>query len=166
MFTKTITLKMAMLLAFLSSNRASELTNLDIRHVVFKENSVIFQFSKLTKTWKKGIGPPSIEYKGFEKAGLCVIRCLKQYLLITSKLLISYIRPRNPVTLDTVSCRVKQFLRLSGIDTSIFTGHSTRTASASKAKRVGKSLPEILKRGQWANKTTFETFYDKPIVEN
>ena len=52
---------MTMLLAILSSNRASELTNLDIRHVVFKENSVIFQFSKLTKTWKKGTGPPSIE---------------------------------------------------------------------------------------------------------
>ena len=157
---------MTMLLAILSSNRASELTNLDIRYVVFKENSVIFQFSKLTKTWKKGIGPPSIECKGFEKAGLSVIRCLKQYLLITTEPLISYIRPHNPVSLDTVSCRVKQFLRLSGIDTSIFTGHSTRTASASKAKRAGKSLPEILKRGQWANKTTFETFYDKPIVDN
>ena len=63
----------------------------------------------------------------------------------TTQLLISYIRPHNPVSVDTVFCWLKEFLRLPGIDTSIFTGHSTRTASASKAKQVGLSLPEILK---------------------
>ena len=44
--TKTITLKLTTLLAILSSNRASELTYFDIRHIMFKENPV----SKLTKT--------------------------------------------------------------------------------------------------------------------
>ena len=76
--TKIITLKLTTLLAILSSNRASELTYLDIRHIVFKENSVVFHFSKLTKTWRKGKSPPSFELKGFEKAELCVIRRLKQ----------------------------------------------------------------------------------------
>ena len=47
---------------------------------------------------------------------------------------------------DTVSRWVKKFLRISGIDTTIFTGHSTRTASASKEKHVGLRLPEILKK--------------------
>ena len=109
-----------------------------------------------------------------EKSELCVIRCLKQYLLITdplrsqktAQLLISYIRPHNPVSVDTVSRWLKEFLRLSGIDTSTLTGHSIRTASASKAKQLGLSLSETLRRGQWTNKTTFETFYNKPIVNN
>ena len=70
------------------------------------------------------------------------------------------------MSVDTVSHCLKEFLRLSGIDTSIFTGHSTRTASAPKAKQVGLSLPEILKRGQWTNKTTFDIFYNKTIVDN
>ena len=52
--TKLITLKLTTLLAIPSSNRASELTYLDTRHIVFKENSVIFHFTKLTKIWKKG----------------------------------------------------------------------------------------------------------------
>ena len=78
---------------------------------------------------------------GFEKTELCVIRCLKRCLLK------SYIRPHNPVSMDTVSRWLKEFLRLSGIDTSIFTGHRTRTGPASKAKQVGLSLPEISKRG-------------------
>ena len=165
---------MTTFLAILSSNRASELTYLDIRHIVFMENSVIFHFSKLTKTWEKGKRLPSVELKGFENAQLCVIRCLKQYLLITNsfrsekatQLLISYIRTHNPVSVDTVSRWPKEFLRLSGIETSIFTGHSTRTASASKAKKLGLSLPEISKRGQWTKKTIFETFYNKPIMDN
>ena len=67
------------------------------------------------------------------------------------------------MSVDIVSRCLNEFLRLSGIDTSIFTGHSTRIASASKAKQVGLSLPEILKRGQLTNKTTFETLYNKPI---
>ena len=61
MSTKIIILKLTTLLAILSSNRASELTYLDIKNIVFKEKSVIFHFSKLTKTWKKGKSPPSFE---------------------------------------------------------------------------------------------------------
>ena len=65
-----------------------------------------------------------------------------------------------------ISRWLKEFMRLSGIDTSIFTGHSTRTASASKARQVGLSFPEISKRSQWTNKSTFETRNSKPIVDN
>ena len=122
--TKIITLNLATLLTIVSSNRASELTYLDIRHIVFKKNSVISHFSKLARTWKKGKSLPSFEWKEFE------------------------------------------FLILSGIDTCIFTAHSTRTASVYQARQVGLSLPVILKRGQWTNKATFETFYNKPIVDN
>ena len=108
---------------------------------MFKESSVIFHFSKLTKTWKKSESPQSFELKGFEKAELCVINCLKQYLLITNSLrsekatqfLIIYLRPHSPVSVETVSRWVKEFLRLSGIDTSTY---------------------------------IFETFYNKAIVDN
>ena len=62
---------------------------------------------------------------------------------------------------DTVSRWLEEFLKLSGIDTNVFTGHSTTTASVSEAKQVGLSLPEILKSVQWNTKTTFETFYNK-----
>ena len=79
---------------------------------MFKTNSVICYLSKVNKTWKKGKSLPSFELRGFEKAELCVIRCLKQYLLITyplrrekiTQLLIIVIRPHNPVSTDTVSC--------------------------------------------------------------
>ena len=152
------------MLAVLSSNRALEITYLAIRHIVFKENSVIFHFSKLTKTCEKGKSPPPFELKGFEKAELYVIRYSKQYLLTTNtlrsqkttELLISYIRPYSPVSVDTVPRLFKEFFRLSGFDTTIFTAHSTRTVLASKLKQVGLNISEILKRGQWTNKTPFD----------
>ena len=66
----------------------------------------------------------------------------------TTQFLISYIKPYNPMSADTVSRWLEEFLKLSGIDTNVFTGHSTTTASVSEAKQVGLSLPEILKSVQ------------------
>lgn len=171
---KLLTLKLTTLLALLSSGRAHELTFLDIRYKVVKKNSVIFHFSKLTKSWKQGQKPPTFELSGFDQPDLCVLKCLERYLLIsegwrdedTNQLLLSHIKPHRPVSIETVSRWLQQFLKLSGIDTSIFKGHSTRSASASKSKQVGLSLPEILKRGQWSNQTTFEIFYNKPIIDS
>ena len=77
----------------------------------------------------------------------------------TAQLLISYIRLHNPLSVDIVCRWLQDLLRVSGIDTSV--GHSTRTASESKAKQIELSLSEILKRGQWINKKTFNTFLQK-----
>ena len=70
------------------------------------------------------------------------------------------------MSVDTVSLWLKELLRPSGIDTSIFTAHSTRSISACKSKQVGLNRRKILKREQWTYKTTFETFYNKPTVDN
>ena len=56
-------------------------------------------------------------------------------------------------------------LDIAGIDTSIFTGHSTRAAAASKAKKKDISLDAILKTVGWKSENTFRTFNDKPIIE-
>ena len=67
---------------------------------------------------------------------------------------------------DTVSRWLKEFLRLSGIDTSILTGHSTRTALASKAKHVGLSLTEILKRVSGLTRPFLRFSTIKHILDN
>ena len=52
----------------------------------------------------------------------------------------------------------------SGIDTSTFKAHSTRSASTSQAGLQNASIEDILKRGSWSNKSTGQRFY-KNIVE-
>ena len=52
-----------------------------------------------------------------------------------------------------------------GIDTSIFSTHSTRSAASSAAKKGRVPIDTILKTGVWRSMKTFGQFYDKEIVE-
>ena len=51
----------------------------------------------------------------------------------------------------------------AGIDTKIFKGHSTRSASTSKAGLAGLSVTEILERGSWTNASTCQRFYNRQV---
>ena len=53
---------------------------------------------------------------------------------------------------------------MSGINTDILKPHSTHSGSSSHERLPGLSLSDILKRGSWSNKTTWERFYNKPIL--
>ena len=55
----------------------------------------------------------------------------------------------------------KLILGSAGTDTNLFTAHSTRAASTSKAKVKGLSLEDILKRGYCSNKSTCQKHYHK-----
>ncbi|KZS01974.1 Uncharacterized protein APZ42_001167, partial [Daphnia magna] len=94
--------------------------------------------------------------------------CLQSYIARTSnlrkphnakQLLIGSTKPHNPVTSATVGRWIKDQLREAGIDTSIFSAHSTRGAAASKAASSGVSIQAILKQGHWSNENTFSKFY-------
>ncbi len=51
----------------------------------------------------------------------------------------------------------------SGIDTSVFTPHSTRSAVVSKAKMMGVQTDVILSRCAWKGEHCFAKYYLKPI---
>lgn len=76
-------------------------------------------------------------------------------------LFISFIKPYKPVTKQTLARWVNSYLNLAGIQG--FSAHSTRKAGSSKAKVKGVKIEDILAKGNWTNKTTFEKFYYKPI---
>ena len=50
---------------------------------------------------------------------------------------------------------------MSGIDISIFTAHSTRMASTSKAAAMGVGLQTILKTTGWHGAQNFKKFYHR-----
>ncbi|KAI8516362.1 hypothetical protein Bbelb_049430 [Branchiostoma belcheri] len=57
----------------------------------------------------------------------------------------------------------KTVLQEAGIDTSRFTGHSTRGASVSAAARQGVSTKDILAAANWSTASTFKKFYNRPV---
>ena len=53
----------------------------------------------------------------------------------------------------------------SGIDTSQFSAHSTRSVSATLAANCGVSISDIMKVADWSRVGTFEKFYQRPIIK-
>ena len=69
-----------------------------------------------------------------------------------------------PVARNTISRWLTEVMALAGIDTSYFTGHSTRGASTSKAKRRGANPNQLMLQGDWKNVTTFINHYDREVI--
>ena len=57
-------------------------------------------------------------------------------------------------------------LPMAGIDTRIFKVHSTRAASTTEADVTGVFVCDIKKQRQWSNKSTFQNFYKKEIIDD
>ena len=82
------------------------------------------------------------------------------------QLIISYAYPNKPVKSATIARYLKLFLKDAGIDITVFTPHSTRSASTSKANNLGLSLKEIAKAAGWKGGSTFQKYYKFPITKN
>ena len=114
-----------------------------------------------------------VELRSFEEdSSICVVECLKSYLKATekirnsSKLLVSFLKPHNRVSKQTISRWIKKVMSESGIDTDIFKSHSTRAASCSKLKNNSFPVEEIIETAGWTNAKCFKKFYDKVIMIN
>ena len=64
----------------------------------------------------------------------------------------------------TIGNWLKRVMSASGVDTSVFSAHSTRGAATSKAKGVGVSTVDILKAANWSSESTFRCFYHRPVT--
>ena len=81
----------------------------------------------------------------------------------TTKLLISYVKPHESVSTDTIARWLRSVMEVSGIDVSISKVHSCRSASTSKAEKF-VPIDVVKNAGGWGNVSTFRKFYDKPIT--
>ena len=169
---KDLTFKTTMLLALLSGQRCQTLHLLSVSNMVLKDDSCVFIINKLLKTSRPGKHVSDLTFTAYSPDNrLCPIVCLSEYVKRTShlrkgsdQLLVSFQKPHKPVSTDTISRWLKTVLEKSGIDTSVFKGHSTRAASTSAAAKCKVPLSTIMDNAGWSNATTFGRFYRKPIV--
>ena len=170
---KLLTYKLTMLLALTESSRAHEICFLDTRYLVRHSTAYMFHFSKLTKSARPGKVRPPIKFVSLPATkNLCPCHHIDLYLKKTenirkgeNQLLLATISPHEAVCTQTVSRWLVKVLSLAGVDTSTFKGHSTRTASSSKAKALGVPTKEILRRGHWSRYSTFQKHYYKEIID-
>ena len=145
---------------------------LSVIHMDQSLDKVIFHMIGLTKCSKPTRPNQPIVYRAYvEDELLCPVKCIYAYLAQRSKIItqnftgffITFGKTHYPASKDSLARWVKEVMGNSGIDTEIFKPHSTRLASNSVAYKLGISLQEVLKRGQWSNAGTFFTHYFREI---
>lgn len=83
------------------------------------------------------------------------------------KLILTFKKPFKSASSQTIGRWIKQVLSESGIDTSVFSAHSTRHASTSAAQQAGVSADIIRRFAGWSDQSqVFANFYKRPIVQN
>ena len=70
--------------------------------------------------------------------------------------------PGKAVGASTVARWIKTVLSDAVVDTAVYSAHSTRGASASKAANLGVTTEAILLAGCWNSESTFTRFYRRP----
>ena len=110
-----------------------------------------------------------IKFPVYENANVCPVKLFKQYIDVTKSLrgrttclLITTSKPSRPASKDTLAKWIKSVLHDAGIDITIFTPHSTRSASTSKAT-TKVPIETVLKTGDWRSMRTFANHYNKQI---
>ena len=150
---KQITLKLVVLLTLLSGGqRCQTLHSICIDSLKVINNTLHITINKKLKQTRPGKHMKPLVFKAYPlEKKLCVLSHINIYLektevlrQNTKQLFVSHIRPHKAVSRDTISRWVKEVLQSSGIDTSIFTPHSCRSAASSKCKSSGFSLKTII----------------------
>ena len=168
---KELSYKLCMLIALLSGQRCQTLQVLKITPDAMRltESKCTFFVNSLLKHSRRGTHQSPIELNSFEEnKALCVIRVLHEYLNRTrplrgdcKNLFITLLAPHKAVSTDTISRWLKETLARAGVDTHVFTAHSTRSASTSAVKESGAPISVIMNAAGWTNATTFAKFYHK-----
>lgn len=166
---KDLSEKLVCLLALITGHRMQTLSLIRIENIEKEDELIQIKISDPIKTSGLNRKQPLLILPYFsENKKLCVASALECYIQRTNNnrnnikfLFISLKKPFKAVTTQTLSRWTKEILKKSGLNTSIFTAHSTRHASTSAAKRNGVDIDNIRKTASWTEKSnTFANFYN------
>ena len=165
-----------MMLALTALSRCSEISYFNINFMAKTEGKYIFSFNKLTKVCRRSKSQPTLSFHEFEQdKSLCVVSLLDTYIECSKswrqdqqkgQSLLSFVKPHNEVVKSTISRWIKEVLKQSGINVEHSKANSARSASSSKAQMSGLPVEEIIKRGNWSSKSTWQKFCNKNIGED
>ena len=159
-----------MLMLLQSGQRCQTLHLLDVRNMTLTPSKANFTLGDLLKTSRPTNHLSQISFKAYAPdRRLCVHTALKCYLKRTldtrgkvTQLFLTTKPTGRPASRDTLRRWTKSIMQNAGIDLSMYSPHSTRSASTSKAARY-LPLSTIVKTIGWSKKSTFTHHYHKPI---
>lgn len=169
-----LTKKLVILLALCTAQRVQTLSLIKIENINISSNGVKVVITDVIKTSAPGREQPVLFLPYFvENKNICPATVLTDYLLFTknlrseniNNLLLTIKKPNKAATAQTISRWIKLVLSESGVDTSLFSAHSTRHASTSSASSAGVCIDTIRKTAGWTSRSqTFAKFYKLNII--
>ena len=162
--------KLTALLLLVSGQRGQVLRFLDIRNMSISESTIVFRIGDLLKTSRPGCHISELCFDKYSPDQLiCVYSTIVNYLERTKEsrgsitgLLLTTKPPIKVASQDTLRRWVREVMGAAGIDLTIFSPHSTRSAASSKAA-LRLPLSSILSSVGWSRESTFVKFYRRPI---
>ncbi|KAL0861715.1 hypothetical protein ABMA27_009196 [Loxostege sticticalis] len=172
-----ITKKLAVLLALSSGQRVQTLSLIRVSNIRIGEVNIEIVINDIIKTSMPGRPMPRLVIPFFpNRVQVCPAKTLSSYLEATQhlrstsnteRLFLTTRKPVHNASPSTISRWIKEIMKESGIDTEVFSAHSTRHASTSAAHRRGISLDLIKRCAGWSgNSLVFSKFYDRPLTSN
>ena len=164
---KLLSWKLASLIAIVTAQRVQSLSLIKRTALKFDSDGCTIHFEEKLKQTRPNYHQNDIFLPMYEDTKICVVNCLKRYMKVTARLadsndnlFISYCKPHNNASRDTIARWMKNCLHAAGIVN--YTPHSFRSASTSAMKKAGVSITEIMKTAGWSNCKTFFKYYYKP----
>lgn len=170
---QVLTKKLITLLALITAHRVQTLSLIRLKNLIINNSNISINISDIIKTSRLGSKPPNLIIPFYRvKPEICPANTLLDYLERTKhlrgeedSLFISLKKPYKKVTSQTLSRWIKDTLSESGIDTSVFSAHSTRHASTSNASRLGVNIDQIRNTAGWSGTSNvFARFYRRDII--
>lgn len=168
-----LSIKLIALLALTTGHRIQTFSKITINEIDLSSVDLKIRISERIKTSKLNVPQPVLTFPFFkEKPALCVASTIIFYINKTinlrshneNKLLLTAKKPHKPATTQTLSRWLKDVLKNSGINVSIYKAYSFRHSSTSAAFRAGINIETIRKTAGWSsNSVTFNTFYNRPV---
>ena len=143
----------------LSGQRCQTVHALTISGMRITSDTVHFEIARLLKTSKSGKHQVHLELKSYPvDQRQCVVTCLRQHVKLTVRaghdpLWLSYSKHFKPVSRDTVSRWINNVLEKAGVNTKIFSAHSTQTAATSDAHLNDVAINTIMEAVAWSHVT-------------
>lgn len=169
-----LTMKTVMLMALGTAHRVQTLSLISLQNISVSKTGVKIKIPDNIKTSRPGAYQPLLDLPFLEsKPELCVASTIIEYIRVTKairgdedKFFISVRKPHKAISSQRLSKWIKSFLGSCGID-DVYTAHSTRHASTSRASEKGLNIEIIKKTAGWSQKSgVFAKFYKRPIAEN
>lgn len=143
--------KLTTLLALVTAHWVQTLSLIKVSNIKkYNGEKIVINITDLIKTLAVNRTPPVLILSYFnERTSICP----EQYLRVSAdkrkpecnSLLISFKKPFNNVSSQSLSRWIKATLSESGVDTSVFSAYSTRHASMSAAHMLGVNIDNIKK---------------------